>query len=368
MQINYITYDSWWDTDVTVLPDLAKNFNVNAFCLSPVKGAKYPTKELPSNISFSQVCQRYRDRDPRSFFVALKYFAKCFLRHHSKDDIYFVIPGKNPYFLFLMLCFFPKSRTIISSHNYLEHGDNKSLGASLGNKLKEKIYRKFRLFHFFSKQQNDLFKKDFPYKKSFYTDMPPKDFGDGKQVERKDSKVVLLFFGLIRDYKRLDLLIGAINRLENPNIKVVIAGHASDSDIKKYTNMIRNKELFDLRFGFVKNEDIANYFVNSDFLVLPYESATQSGPSLVAVNYGIPVIASSIPAFEDHIKNGVNGFLFENGSEESLSDLICKISQMKKDDILKMKNRQMEYKIEYIKANDINMKFKESFKMIGFVL
>ena len=49
--------------------------------------------------------------------------------------------------------------------------------------------------------------------------MPPKDFGDGKPVERKDSKVVLLFFGLIRDYKRLDLLIEAINCLENPNIK-----------------------------------------------------------------------------------------------------------------------------------------------------
>ena len=48
MQINYITYDSWWDTDVTVLPDLAKSFNISAFCLSPVKGAKYPTKELPS--------------------------------------------------------------------------------------------------------------------------------------------------------------------------------------------------------------------------------------------------------------------------------------------------------------------------------
>lgn len=364
MQINYITYDSWWDTDVTVLPDLAKSFNVSAFCLSPVKGAKYPTKELPSNISFSQVYQKYRDRDPRSFFVALKYFAKCFLRHHSKDDIYFVIPGKNPYFLFLMLCFFPKSRTIVSSHNYLEHGDNKSLGASLGNKLKEKIYRKFRLFHFFSKQQNDLFKKDFSYKKSFYTDMPPKDFGDGKQVERKDSKVVLLFFGLIRDYKRLDLLIEAVNRLENPNIKVVIAGNASDSDIKKYTNMIRNKELFDLRFGFVKNEDIANYFVNSDFLVLPYESATQSGPSLIAINYGLPIIASDIPAFKQHIANGINGFLFKNNSIDSLSELIGKVSKLKKDEISSLKVRQIEYKKRYIVDNDIVLRFVEFLKTI----
>lgn len=364
MQINYITYDSWWDTDVTVLPDLAKSFNVSAFCLSPVKGAKYPTKELPSNISFSQVYQKYRDRDPRSFFVALKYFAKCFLRHQSKDDIYFVIPGKNPYFLFLMLCFFPKNRTIISSHNYLEHGDNKSLGASLGNKLKEKIYRKFHLFHFFSKQQNDLFKKDFPYKKTFYTDMPPKNFGDAKQIERKDSKVVLLFFGLIRDYKRLDLLIEAVNRLENPNIKVVIAGNASDSDIKKYTNMIRNKELFDLRFGFVKNEDIPNYFVNSDFLVLPYESATQSGPSLIAINYGLPIIASDIPAFKQHIASGINGFLFKHNSIENLSELIDKVSKMKKDDIFSLKVKQIEYKKRYILDNDIVLRFVDFLKTI----
>ena len=102
--------------------------------------------------------------------------------------------------------------------------------------------------------------------------------------------------------------------------------------------------------------------------MLPYESATQSGPSLVAVNYGIPIIASNIPAFKEHIIDGVNGFLFENGSDENLSNLICKISQMKKDDILNMKTRQMEYKIEYMKANDINIKFEVFFKTIGFVL
>lgn len=362
MQINYITYDSWWDTDVTIIPELAKRFNVNVFCLSPVYGAKYPHKNLSSGITFTQVYQKYRDRDPRSLIVAFKYLWKCYLKHKDKYNWYFIIPGKNPYFLLLMLYFLPKERTIISSHNYIEHGDNRSIGASLGVWLKKRLYRRFEFFHFFSKQQNDLFVNDYPAKSSFYTNMPPKDFGEVTPSERDDSKVVLLFFGLIRDYKRLDLLIEAVNSLSNPNLKVVIAGNASKQDIEKYTKLIREKDKFDLHFGFVKNEDIPFYFVNSDFLVLPYESATQSGPSLVAINYGIPIIGSKIPAFEEHIKDGVNGFLFDNGSLESLKDILAKVSQMKKNEISVMKTRQMIYKEEYIKKNDISLKFEDFIK------
>lgn len=359
MQINYITYDSWWDTDVTIIPELAKRFNVNVFCLSPVYGAKYPHKNLSSDIPFYQVYQKYRDRDPRSLIVAFKYLWKSYLENKDKHNWYFIIPGKNPYFLLLMLYFLPKERTIISSHNFLEHGDNRSLGASLGVWVKKKIYSRFKFFHFFSKQQNDLFVNDYPAKKSFYTDMPPKNFGEAIPKERTDSQVVLLFFGLIRDYKRLDLLIEAVNHLDSPNLKVVIAGNASKQAIDRYTRLIREKDKFELHFGFVKNEDIPSYFVNSDFLVLPYESATQSGPSLVAINYGIPIIGSKIPAFEELIKDGVNGFLFENGSVESLKSILEKVSQMKKDEVSAMKTRQMEYKKEYIKKNDVSFKFDE---------
>lgn len=365
MQINYITYDSWWDTDVTFIPELARRFQVNVFCLSPSSGARYPQKNLSSDIPFTQVYQKYRDRDIRTSIVALKYFWKCYLIQRNKSNLYFVIPGKNPLFVFLMLCFFPKERTIISSHNYVEHGDNKSVGASLNIWLKNKIYRRFQLFHFFSKQQNDLFKNDYPCKKSFYTDMPPKNFGEATPKTREDSRVVLLFFGLIRDYKRLDLLIEAINKLDsNSNIKVVIAGNASRQDIEKYTHMIKDEDTFDLNFSFVRNEDIPNYFVNSDFLVLPYESATQSGPSLIAINYGIPIIASKVPAFEEHINDGINGFLFENGSVDGLTEVLRRVSQMTIEEISKMKTKQLEYKKAYIKRNDIGFKFNEFIKKI----
>lgn len=362
MQINYITYDSWWDTDVTIIPELAKRFRVNVFCLNPIFGAKYPHKKLSTGISFTQVYLKYRDRDPHSLIVAFKYLWKCYLKQRDKHSLYFVIPGKNPYFLFLMLCFFPRRRTIISSHNYLEHGDNRSLGASLGIWLKKKIYSRFKFFHFFSKLQNELFMTDYPAKISFYTDMPPKDFGEATPKKRADSQVVLLFFGLIRDYKRLDILIEAVNRLNNSHIKVVIAGNASKRDIEKYNKLIQKKEKFELHYGFVQNEDIPGYFVNSDFLVLPYESATQSGPSLVAINYGIPIIASKIPAFEEHIKEGKNGFLFENGCVESLNAILKKISHMTRDEISAMKAQQMEYKKEYIKKNNVSFKFEEFIK------
>lgn len=136
---------------------------------------------------------------------------------------------------------FPRRRTIISSHNYLEHGDNRSLGASLGIWLKKKIYSRFKFFHFFSKLQNELFMTDYPAKISFILICHQKI--SERQLQKKGRfSSCLVVFGLIRDYKRLDILIEAVNRLNNSHIKVVIAGNASKRDIEKYNKLIQKKK------------------------------------------------------------------------------------------------------------------------------
>lgn len=45
MVINYITYDSWWDTDITIIPELVKKYHLNVFVLSPFDNCKYPQKK-----------------------------------------------------------------------------------------------------------------------------------------------------------------------------------------------------------------------------------------------------------------------------------------------------------------------------------
>lgn len=229
------------------------------------------------------------------------------------------------------------------------------------NNLKKKFYEKFKFFHFFSKYQMELSKQDYPNKKAFSTEMPLKDFGSAIPSKRTDTKVRLLFFGLIRDYKRLDWLIKAVKSIDETNLRVVIAGNASEMDKKKYTEMIGGDKTFETHFEFIRNEDIAQYFVDSDFLVLPYESATQSGPSLIAINYGIPIIASDIPTFESLIHDGDNGFLFDATSIDDLKRALIKVSLLSPSEINTMKTCQMRYKDVFKSNNDISNAF------IGFI-
>lgn len=366
MTINYITYDSWWDTDVTVIPPLSKGFKMNVFCLDPYEDKKYPNKYVPDGVNLNLIIQKYRDRDFRSLGVAIHFVFKCLKAIRNKDSINFFIPGKNPWLLLLMLLFLPKKRTIISSHNYVEHGDRKNIGASITDKVKIKFYQNFNYFHFFSQYQRNLFQKDYSNKVSFVTEMPIKNYGKPIAKPRIDSNIHLLFFGLVRDYKRLDWLIDAVNAVCSDNIKVTIAGNASKDDIAKYTKLINNNKCFEMHFGFVANEDIPHYFADADFLVLPYESATQSGPSLIAINYGIPVIASDVTAFKSLINDNENGFLFHKDSLEDFTKLIKKVSTLSRPQIDEMKRNQLKFKESYNKSNDILSSFSVFIKSSGF--
>lgn len=351
MTINYITYDSWWDTDITILPQLSKIAKLRVFVLDPHQEPKYPHKEVPENVYLYVKEQKHRDRDVRSLFTAIS-FLRQLKKNSHKEDLFFFIPGKNPFFLFLTQYFLPKDRTIICSHNYLEHGDVNKTVSSLMGKLKLNFYNKFNYFHFFSKLQEEYFKKDYPSKSSFYTEMPLKDFGSCSVCKNHDA-IKILFFGLVRDYKRLDLVIDAINGIECSNLKIVVAGAISEEDKVKYQKMIQDERKYELYFGFVDNADIPKYFMESDFLILPYRSATQSGPSLIAINYGLPIIASDIPTFKNLIMDGKNGFLFKNGDVDSLKTVLVKISQMSKTDIETMKQCQYSFKEEYKRKTDV---------------
>lgn len=188
MVINYITYDSWWDTDITIIPELVKKYHLNVFVLSPFDNCKYPQKEIGQNVKLVHVRQKYRDRDLRSIGTAIKYFFKIYKECRRKDYINIFIPGKNPFFIILTLLFLSKKRTIICSHNYIEHGDTKFRGSKLVDFLKERFYQSFKWFHFYSEMQMDLFIKDYPSKDAFFTEMPLKDFGIAPIIEKRGMR------------------------------------------------------------------------------------------------------------------------------------------------------------------------------------
>ena len=100
-------------------------------------------------------------------------------------------------------------------------------------------------------------------------------------LSREFNEKIILYFGLIREYKGLDILIKAAQELKKKisNFKIVVAGECYGKEAKYLTlaKKLNVKDCFDFRFEFVKDQHVSSYFCSSDVVVLPYRSATQSG-------------------------------------------------------------------------------------------
>jgi len=161
----------------------------------------------------------------------------------------------------------------------------------------------------------------------FYNHYPPKiNALEAKKILGIGAKTkVLLFFGLIRPYKGLDILLNSINFLEKEvsEYRILVAGEAYE-DIKKYKEIVP-KELEHRviwKNNYIEDKDIATFFSASDVLVLPYKSCTQSGVVQVGYHYGLPSVASNIKGFQDYVIKGRTGYLFKPGSSKDLASKI----------------------------------------------
>ncbi len=346
--INYITYDAWWDTDKTIIPQLTGEYRMNITVLSPLKDRKYNQKEGYGANSVVEVTQKYRERDPRCLIPAIKMFYHI-VRRGNRNDLFWLMPGYNFFLLFLLLLYLPKDRTIISYHDYTPHFytrklNLKNLNEWISSKIKGKTCSKYNKFFFYSNIQCCNFQRDYPYKKTVVCNMPLKSLG---RYRRKDHETkTFLFFGAIQEYKRVDLFIDAGLSLKEENAKFIIAGKPN-YDCSDIIEKVKDVPNFFCDLEFIGEEDALNYFNETDFLVLPYIDSTQSGPMLIALNYGIPVIASDIVAFRDFIVNEQNGYLFESGNSDSLKKMMLNGITLNNKEYQNMRDAQEKRKKTY---------------------
>lgn len=125
----------------------------------------------------------------------------------------------------------------------------------------------------------------------------------------------MLFFGLVRAYKGLDLLIDAFanDRLRNYPVKVIVAGEFYD-DPKPYFEQIEKLGLQDniiIVNQYISDEDVKYYFNGSDIIVQPYKSATQSGVTQVAYHFEKPMLVTNVGGLGEIIPNGKVGYVVE---------------------------------------------------------
>ncbi|CAN5136472.1 glycosyltransferase family 4 protein [soil metagenome] len=116
-----------------------------------------------------------------------------------------------------------------------------------------------------------------------------------------DTDNILLFFGFIRKYKGLDLLLEAINILKNsksrvPNLKLLIAGEFYE-DRKIYDELIQKYQLQNdliLHTDFIPDSEVKYYLCAADCVIQPYRSATQSGVTPLAYHFEKPMIVTNV--------------------------------------------------------------------------
>ncbi len=156
-------------------------------------------------------------------------------------------------------------------------------------------------------------------------------FGEKMQREEAEKAIGIkngntkniLFFGLIREYKGLDLLIEAFGKLDK-SYRLIVAGEPYGS-FEKYQKLIDaspNKENIILNTNYIEDSQVSKYFSSADVCVLPYRSATQSGISSISYHFEVPMITTDVGGLRETIGERGTGVIMENGEPATIARAI----------------------------------------------
>ncbi len=154
------------------------------------------------------------------------------------------------------------------------------------------------------------------------------------------DQIVILFFGYIKPYKGLELLINAFPEIleEMPNAHLLIAGEVYGDDLI-YFKLIEKLSLQDnvtFHNRFVAREEVELYFKAADVLALPYLTATQSGVVQIAYDFGLGAVCTPVGGLPELVIDSNTGKVAEEVSEEDFADAVIDYFEM--DEIALRKN------------------------------
>lgn len=164
------------------------------------------------------------------------------------------------------------------------------------------------------------------------------NFGEAleKETARKhlgisNSDKIILFFGFIRKYKGLDLLLEAMSlpAMKQSGIQLLIAGEFYE-DRKIYDDLIQLHNLQNqliLRTDFIQDSEVKYYLSASDFVIQPYRNATQSGVTPLAYHFEKPMLVTNVGGLPDLVPAGKVGLVCEP-NPQAIAEAILKLYEM----------------------------------------
>ncbi len=186
-----------------------------------------------------------------------------------------------------------------------------------------------------------------------------------KRLYLNTEKEYILFAGLIRKYKGLDLLIDAFGKIskEMPKLELIIAGEFYDNKRKYYDQIknykIENKvKIFD---NFQTKDDLRDLFCASKIVILPYKSASQSGITPMAYKYLKPIVTTDIPGLANQISEDQTGIICKinpNSIADGIKKALAPKNYLKMKDKISVKRQNYTWEkftldaIHFLKSNN----------------
>ncbi|HEX8460513.1 MAG TPA: glycosyltransferase family 4 protein [Segetibacter sp.] len=158
-----------------------------------------------------------------------------------------------------------------------------------------------------------------------------------KHLNIPGKEKIILFFGFIRQYKGLDLLLHAmaLPELKTSAIKLLVAGEFYE-DRKVYEEIIQQNNLSSqliLRTDFIQDSEVRYYLSAADFVIQPYRNATQSGVTPLAYHFEKPMLVTNVGGLPDLVPDGKVGLVSEP-TAESIAAHILKLYELGEDHFL----------------------------------
>jgi glycosyltransferase involved in cell wall biosynthesis len=254
------------------------------------------------------------------------------LTKNEKADLV-VFDWWHPFFSFchftisLLIKSLYKNKILFITENVISHEGNAvdktltKLGLSNASSflaLSEKVEKDLQ----FVGKDRIVYRSELPVYDCYNFDEQQKRVYTKKIFGFDENSKLLLFFGYIRKYKGLDLLIDALAELikKDNSYKLLAAGEFYD-DEKFYRGKVQSLKLDDhvkLLNEFIPNEEVAKYFEPSDLVVLPYRSATQSGILNLAYGFLKPVLVTNVGGLAEFVDDGKTGYVIKPDSKVDL--------------------------------------------------
>jgi len=290
-------------------------------------------------------------------------------KEHLEDEVEYAIDSLNPYTwykavssilkfkpeiviipwwtIFWFFCFFYIQRRLLKNninvyflcHNVIEH--------------ETAFWKKFLTRLLLNKCDNFIVQTEVD-KNNLNTFLPGKNilkhphpiysqFPAAKKTLAKRANLELLFYGFVRPYKGLEVLLSAMKLIKRTDSHLSIVGEFWDSKEETADYIIKNnlESVVEIIPRYVTDQETAEYFQRADVVILPYKSATGTGVIPIAYHYNKPVIVTNVGGLPDVVSQNNTGWIIESNSPQALANSIDSLSVNNLD---KFKTNIIEYK------------------------